>query len=119
VKKYKTDVFAAIGDPTRRQILFLLTAGALNVHVLASNFTVSRPAISKHVKALEEAGLVSIEEKGRERFCSLDATGFHEIRNWLEFYEQFWKNNLERLGKLLKEQSHLKKSKVAVKKKPR
>ena len=111
MKKNKTDVFAAIGDPTRRKILFLLAAGALNVHVLAGNFAISRPAISKHVKALQEAGLVSVEERGREHFCSLDINGFNEIRDWLDFYDRFWKNNLNKLGKLLNERSLLKNKK--------
>jgi DNA-binding transcriptional ArsR family regulator len=104
MKKVKTDVFAAIGDPSRRKILFLLTAGSLSINMLADNFTVSRPAISKHIKALQEAGLIAIEEKGRERFCSLDAAGFSEIRNWLEFYEDFWKQRMDRFGSLLKKQ---------------
>ncbi len=112
MKKTKTDVFAAIGDPTRRKILYLLTAGSLSISMLANNFSVSRPAVSKHVKALEEAGLISIEENGRERYCSLDASGFNEIRDWLDFYEQFWQNNMRKLGKLLNKQSQKKKNKL-------
>ena len=105
MKKKKPDVFAALGDPSRRQILYLLTAGALNIQVLAANFTVSRPAISKHVKILEQAGLVKIQETGRERICTLHQSGFNEIRNWLQLYEQFWNHRLHRLGKLLKERN--------------
>ena len=108
MKKQGADVFAAIGDPTRRKILFLLTAGALNVHVIAGNFNVSRPAISKHIKALAEARLVTIEDRGRERYCSLHPEGFTEIRDWLEFYENFWNQKLLRLGKLLKQKTKLK-----------
>jgi DNA-binding transcriptional ArsR family regulator len=108
-KKPKVDVFAAIGDPTRRQILFLLTAGALSINALAENFNISRPAVSKHVKTLEEAGLISIEDKGRERYCGLHPAGFGEIRDWLDFYEKFWHSKLHRLGKLLNKQSKHKK----------
>ena len=110
MKRQKTDVFAAIGDPTRRQILLLLTAGALSINALADNFPISRPAVSKHIKALEEAGLVSITDLGRERYCGLNPAGFGEIRNWLDFYEQFWTANLERLGTVLQQQSQLKNS---------
>ncbi|MES2680857.1 MAG: metalloregulator ArsR/SmtB family transcription factor [Bacteroidota bacterium] len=104
MKKPKTDVFTAIGDPTRRKILLLLTAGSLSINMLADNFTVSRPAVSKHIKALQEAGLIAIEENGRERYCSLDAAGFSEIRNWLDFYENFWAQRMDRFGSLLKKQ---------------
>lgn len=109
--RQKADVFAAISDPTRRHILFLLAAGSLNIHLLAGNFDISRPAVSKHIKILEEAGLVSIEEKGRKRYCSLDQAGFGEIRDWLAFYDQFWTNNLSRLGRLLKEKNKPKNNK--------
>lgn len=97
----KPDVFAAIGDPTRRQILVLLTAGSLSINMLASHFPVSRPAISKHIKSLEMAGLVSITEMGRERFCALDPTGFNEIRDWLAFYEKFWTDKMDNFTKVL------------------
>ncbi len=97
----KPDVFAAIGDPTRRQILLLLTAGTLSINSLAQNFDISRPAVSKHIKVLEQAGLVAINDSGRERFCILASTGFEEIRDWLAFYEQFWNNKLAKLGEVL------------------
>ena len=97
----RPDVFAAIGDPTRRQILFLLTAGALSVNTLAQNFDISRPAVSKHIKTLEETGLIHIADSGRERLCTLNPAGFQEIRDWLAFYEQFWQNSLKKLGDLL------------------
>lgn len=95
------DIFAAIGDPTRRQILMMLTAGALSINVIADHFDISRPAVSKHVKALHGARLISIEDVGRERYCSLDPTGFNEIRDWLGFYERFWNDKLARLGTVI------------------
>jgi DNA-binding transcriptional ArsR family regulator len=97
----KPDVFAAIGDPTRRQILLLLTGGAMSVSMLADNFDISRPAVSKHIKTLEQTKLISITESGRERFCALNPEGFDEVRDWLDFYEQFWKQKLKNLGDLL------------------
>lgn len=99
--KNKPDVFAAIGDPTRRHILFLLTTGALSVNMLAQNFDISRPAVSKHIKMLEETGLITIEDAGRERLCALNAVGFREVHDWLTFYEQFWNSKLKKLGDLL------------------
>jgi DNA-binding transcriptional ArsR family regulator len=95
------DVFAAIGDPTRREILKLLTAGALSVSVLAGNFDISRPAVSKHIRILKDAGLVHVDHAGREHFCTLDPKGFGAIRDWLSFYEGFWTANLARLEHLL------------------
>ena len=101
----RPDVFAAIGDPTRREILKLLTAGALSVSVLAGNFEISRPAVSRHVKVLKDVGLIHINEVGRENYCELDPKGFEEIKDWLSFYESFWKTNLINLGNLLDERS--------------
>lgn len=100
----QTDVFAAIGDPTRRHILMLLTAGALSINTIADNFSISRPAISKHVKILSQAGLITINDMGRERFCTLHVSGFNEIKDWLAFYEQFWKGKMARLGQVLDKQ---------------
>lgn len=97
----KPDVFAAIGDPTRRQILLLLAGGAMSVNMLADNFDISRPAVSKHIKTLEQTNLVSITDSGRERYCTLNPEGFAEVRDWLEFYEQFWNQKLKSLGDLL------------------
>ncbi|MFT3794165.1 ArsR/SmtB family transcription factor [Flavobacterium sp.] len=101
----KPDVFAAIGDPTRRQILFLLTAGSLSINALAAHFPVSRPAISKHIKSLEQANLVSITSMGRERFCALDPAGFVEVRDWLAFYEQFWTDKMAHFAKVLESEA--------------
>ena len=107
----KPDVFAAIGDPTRRQILLLLTGGAMSVSTLAENFDVSRPAVSKHIKTLEQTKLISITDAGRERYCALNPEGFNEIKDWLAFYEQFWKQKLKNLGDLLNNTYNNKKSK--------
>jgi DNA-binding transcriptional ArsR family regulator len=97
----KYDVFAAIGDPTRRQILMLLAAGSMSINTLAQNFEISRPAISRHVKLLEQAGLIAIDENGRERYCKLEPTGFNEVRDWLAFYDRFWNEKLSELGNII------------------
>lgn len=105
------DVFAAIGDPTRRQILMMLAAGALSINVIAENFDISRPAVSKHVKVLQGAGLIAIQDAGRERYCSLKPDGFNEVRDWLAFYEQFWNNKLARLGDVINNYANTKNNK--------
>ncbi|MBC7829494.1 MAG: winged helix-turn-helix transcriptional regulator [Chitinophagaceae bacterium] len=102
MKKKNIDVFAAIADPNRRKILLLLTAGSLTMNSLAGHFRISRPAISKHVKILEENRLVSIYEMGRERFCELEGEGFKEVVDWIKFYENFWNEKLDNLDRLLK-----------------
>lgn len=109
MKKNKPDVFAAIGDHNRREILFYLTAGDLSVNSLAGKFKISRPAVSKHLKLLEAAGLISVTDKGRERICALDEKGFSEIKDWLSFYDKFWTKKLTSLENLLKERTKNKK----------
>lgn len=96
-----TDPFQAIADPSRRQILLLLSREKRSINALAENFEISRPAVSKHVKVLYEAGLVSIYDQGRERYCELNQEGFAEIRAWLNYYDQFWKEKLQSLHTLL------------------
>lgn len=95
------DPFQAIADPSRRQMLLLLSKDKLSINALAGNFEMSRPAVSKHVKVLHEAGLISIQEQGRERFCHLRHDGFDEIKNWLTFFDLFWKDKLQNLENLL------------------
>lgn len=95
------DAFQAIADPSRRQILMLLSKDKLTINALAGNFEMSRPAVSKHVKVLHEAGLIGIQEQGRERYCYLQPEGFDEIKNWLIFFDQFWREKLRNLENLL------------------
>ena len=70
------DTFQAIADPSRRQILRLLSKEGLTINAVAENFEMSRPAVSKHLKILHVAGFIAIEERGRERYCSLKKEGF-------------------------------------------
>ncbi len=95
------DVFQVIADPSRRQILHLLTKDRYNINKLAENFEMSRPAVSKHVKVLQKAGFISIQEIGRERYCVLSPEGFNEISNWLDHFDNFWNNKLKKLETIL------------------
>jgi DNA-binding transcriptional ArsR family regulator len=95
------DAFQAIADPSRRQILRLLSKNSLSINALAENFDMSRPAVSKHIKILEYSGFVSIEDKGRERYCALKQDGFNELQEWIDFYDKFWGSKLKKLEIIL------------------
>lgn len=95
------DPFQAIADPSRREILMLLTKDKLSINALAGNFDMSRPAVSKHIKVLYEAGLILVNDRGRERYCELKPEGFEEIKNWIIFFDNFWKDKLQNLENLL------------------
>lgn len=99
----RRDPFQAIADPHRREILSLLATRPLTVKKLAENFSISRPAISKHVKILAECGLVTVEQKGRERHCSARYDGLSEVSDWVEQYRRFWEAKLDALDVYLKE----------------
>jgi DNA-binding transcriptional ArsR family regulator len=93
----RRDVFQAIADPTRRAILGLLAVQSLTVNGIAEHFNVSRPAISKHIRILEECGLVKIKDQGRERYCEAKMKKLSEVSNWLEQYREQWEERLDRL----------------------
>lgn len=97
----RRDVFQAIADPTRREIIALIANKNMNLNAVAENFRISRPAISKHMKILVECGLVNIKQEGRERFCSARLKDLHEISDWLEPYRQFWESKIDNLEKYL------------------
>jgi DNA-binding transcriptional ArsR family regulator len=97
----RRDVFQAIADPTRRAILGLLAMQALTLNAVAENFDISRPAISKHVKVLEECGLIEIKQQGRERYCEAKLDRLNEVSQWVEQYRQFWENKLDALEQYL------------------
>jgi DNA-binding transcriptional ArsR family regulator len=90
-------VFRALADPTRREILRLLRRGRLSVGDLAGNFDVSRPAISKHLRLLRQAGLVKDKPVGTSRMCELNAEPLRAIDRWLDDYKRFWDRSLIRL----------------------
>jgi len=97
------DPFQAIADPSRRHILNLLATDDSTINVLAENFKMSRPAVSKHIKILHEAGLIAINDIGRERHCSLKREGFKELQGWFGYFDKFWNNKLDALGNFLEE----------------
>ncbi len=100
----RRDVFQAIADPTRREIINLLAHQRLNLNSVAENFEISRPAISKHIKILTECGLVEIRQEGRERFCEANLESLKEISKWVEQLTAFWNRKLEALEKHLSEE---------------
>jgi DNA-binding transcriptional ArsR family regulator len=91
------DIYRAIADPTRRAILDRLRAGAAPVNALASDFSQSRPAISRHLRVLRSARLVRERRHGRERRYSLEPEPLRDVARWLEEYRAFWQTNLENL----------------------
>ena len=98
----RLDVFQVIADPSRRQILHLLSKDSLTINSIAENFDMSRPAVSKHVKILDDAGFISIENIGRERYCILRQDGFNELQDWIGYFDTFWLGKLNKLETLLK-----------------
>ena len=97
----KHDVFAALGDPTRRRVLDLLSHGSLPVKRIAVPFAMTRPAVSQHLRILHEAGLVDARRAGRERLYSLRAAPLREVYDWICHYERFWRTRLKTLGRYL------------------
>ena len=95
------DAFQVISDPSRRQILSLLSKDSLTINSLAKNFNMSRPAVSKHIKILYGAGFISIQDIGRERYCLLRQDGFNEIQDWINYFDKFWITKLKKLETLL------------------
>jgi DNA-binding transcriptional ArsR family regulator len=94
-------VFRAIADPTRREILRLLRARQYTVGEIAGNFSVSRPAISKHLRVLRSAGLVRSERRGAASRCTLNARPLRAVDDWLRDYETFWAQSLRDLKSYL------------------
>jgi DNA-binding transcriptional ArsR family regulator len=100
-RKHADAVFKAIADPTRREILRLLRGEELTVGRLAANFRTSRPAISKHLRLLRSAGLVSTRKQGAASLCRLNAKPLEAVDKWLREYQAFWKQNLRNLKQLV------------------
>lgn len=97
----RRDVFQAIADPTRREIIGLLARQKMNLNAVAENFNISRPAISKHIKILSECGLVVIRQEGRERFCEARLRKLNEVSAWVDQYREFWTSKLNALEQFL------------------
>jgi DNA-binding transcriptional ArsR family regulator len=96
-------VFHALSDPTRRAILRSLARGERTVSELAAPFDMSLAAVSKHLKLLEQAGLMARVVKGRTHYCRLEPKGLSRAQAWLAFYERFWSERLQKLAELVNE----------------
>jgi DNA-binding transcriptional ArsR family regulator len=111
----RRDVFQAIADPTRRQIINLIAYQSMNLNAIADNFDVSRPAISNHIKILNECGIISIEQIGRERYCKIQPANLREVADWVEPFRELWGQKLDSfeqyLNKLQSKQKKNEKSK--------
>jgi DNA-binding transcriptional ArsR family regulator len=93
----RRDTFQAIADPTRREILNMISYKPLNVNSVAENFDVSRAAIYKHIKILTECGLVVVKQHGRERYCEARLEKLSEVSDWIEKYRKFWNARFDSL----------------------
>lgn len=95
----RRDVFQAIADPTRRQIIDLVATEAMTLNAIADNFKISRPAISQHIKILNECGIIEIETIGRERYCKVQSENLIPAFLWLEQYQKQWVNRIDSFEK--------------------
>lgn len=99
----RRDVFQAIADPTRRMIINKLTQGPLNITQIGEDFSISKQAIAKHVKILNECGLVSISQKGREQVCEARLDQLNEVIDWVTESRRLWNQRFKKLDKFLKQ----------------
>jgi DNA-binding transcriptional ArsR family regulator len=98
--------FAALADPTRRAILARLASGETSVTELAEPFAMSLPAVSKHLKVLERAGLIARGREAQWRPCRLEATPLKGVADWVEYYRRHWEESFDKLDSYLKELQH-------------
>src|SRR6267154_5756255 len=99
------DAFQVIADPSRRQMMQLLSKKSMTINALTENFDMSRPAVSKHVKIMCRAGFISITDIGRERYCTLKQDGFNELQEFINYFDKFWATKLRKLEALLNNKS--------------
>jgi DNA-binding transcriptional ArsR family regulator len=97
----RRDVFQAIADPTRRDIIGLIAKKPMTPNAVADSFDVSRQAISKHIKILTECGLLMLEIQGREYFYSIQPKKLTEVNDWLEPFRKMWEDRFDRLDNVL------------------
>ncbi len=105
MKTQTLDAFQVIGDPSRRHMLQLLSKKSLTINQLGENFNMSRPAVSKHIKVLYNAGFISITGIGRERHCILKQDGFNELQDFISYFDNFWTTKLKKLHTILNNKS--------------
>ncbi|HEY4874699.1 MAG TPA: metalloregulator ArsR/SmtB family transcription factor [Puia sp.] len=99
------DAFQVIADPSRRQMMQLLSKDSMTINTLAENFDMSRPAVSKHLKIMFNAGFISITDIGRERYCTLKQDGFNELQDFINYFDKFWTSKLKKLESILNNKS--------------
>jgi DNA-binding transcriptional ArsR family regulator len=107
----RRDVFQAIADPTRRQIIGLVARERLNLNAIADNFEMSRPAISQHIKILMECGIIAINQQGRERYCEVQLQPLHEVEEWMRPFVKMWEERFANLDDVLNQMKTDKNSK--------
>ena len=95
------DVFQAIADPTRRQIIGMLARKSLNVNAIAREFEITRQAVSLHVQFLNDCGLIVIKQQGRERYCEARLEKLNEVTDWVDQYRKYWDKKLDSLESYL------------------
>jgi DNA-binding transcriptional ArsR family regulator len=95
----RRDIFQAIADPNRRQIIDLLVKEPMTLNAIAEKFHISRPAVSQHIKHLIECGVVEVEQKGRERYCKVNPKSLIPAFMWLEQYQQQWEQRINSFEK--------------------
>jgi DNA-binding transcriptional ArsR family regulator len=93
----RRDVFQAIADPTRREIINMIAHQSLHLNSVAEKFDISRPAISKHIKILTECGLIVIKQEGRHRYCEAKLEKLNQVSDWVEQHRKFWTQKLDAL----------------------
>lgn len=107
----RRDVFQAIADPVRREIIDILSESGLTINEVAEKFEISRPAISKHLKILDECGIISITKKGRERFCYVNHQNLIPAFLWIEKYHKQWEERINSFEKYVNQLKNNKESK--------
>ena len=105
MKEQKLDAFQVIADPSRRQMLLMLSKNSMTINSIAENFDMSRPAVSKHIKLMYNAGFISITDIGRERYCTLKQDGFEQLQDFINYFDKFWTTKLKKLQTLLDNKS--------------
>lgn len=101
----RRDPWQALADPTRRKIIEVLATEPLSVNNIVAHFEISRPAVSKQLKILEACDLITIQKEGRENICTLSLEPLEDVSKWIQRYEYFWIDRLDRLDRYLKKKS--------------
>jgi len=106
MKDYTNEIFSALADESRRNILMMLSEESKNVNSIAESFKISRPAVSKHLRILERSKLVTVKEVGRERLFTLNPKPIKQAIDWFKFYEKFWDDKLNSLKNFLEKEKY-------------